>query len=814
MATVESAVETASSASLNTYSPISTLERQNAAPLGQRLILAIQANAACWLEGGVESILKLKGTQGNLSSEVATNPPVSFEESKDDDFDAFAFLHEKGETNEQTTTTGAKKRGIGGFIRKVAKNTTASLERQMQGLAVRMDHGRNPDKILVGMYDPHTQELIGLTEALPMPTERQDMRFEIPLTLPANRRHQPVILKLWMQSGAALLQTAKAAKNYLLGMATLDCHKLSLGVQTLPLTSNVVVGAELTVCVTPDPKFAKVNVDRDWTLTDPDLNAYSSNLHYLPLDQTYVFRGKKPSHWLLATERSTESTVVLPIAAAVMDLAAKASLKSLHHAQSVAKELKTNRHDTNDNSKSTCTLAIVGLTSQNTSATIANISIGWRRPDSMFELELTANETIQISRQGAPLTSSGINYTFHPKVCTEGILPGVLNACGGRLPPAGYLLGSLHFYATFQVNNFFETWEAMISMESFVNKSPKTIQVPLYKNGSPVGDLLMQVEVKLPTEKRKFANIPSNFDGLVSLVGLENLADGVRPVMDSSSESTNDSLRQQQLATMGYFVTAQYIEQHLNLRQSATESFQDRAKAYRQALVNPEIVQPHETKSPKSFRPSSSRSQALLSAIPFNVHVCTLNVNVLDAAQSHPVTNHKAPKLPGAAFHNVTHGAPSDHASGFGNILAGISNVNVSGGLRRLEAKRLECAQALERAQSMLIAAVGTYLVTARKSAMVNHIPARHAEIQGLRWKVFECVHNLHHVTWMCSVRRANVFSQSLGIAVSSYLASVSDENKCEAGWPDVWRRHGFMVCFEGLLSAAGKELGMIEDAR
>jgi len=65
----------------------------------------------------------------------------------------------------------------------------------------------------------------------------------------------------------------------------------------------------------------------------------------------------------------------------------------------------------------------------------------------------------------------------------------------------------------------------------------------------------------------------------------------------------------------------------------------------------------------------------------------------------------------------------------------------------------------------------------------------------------------------MCAVRRANVFSQSLGLAVSSFLASLSDVHKCAAGWPAVWARHGFLVCFEGLLSAAGKELGMIEDA-
>lgn len=189
------------------------------------------------------------------------------------------------------------------------------------------------------------------------------------------------------------------------------------------------------------------------------------------------------------------------------------------------------------------------------------------------------------------------------------------------------------------------------------------------------------------------------------------------------------------------------------------------------------------------------------------MHVSTLNIKLVDSLST-------ANTYTGASFHNITHGAPSDHARGFGNILSGISNTNASGGLRRLEKKRAECADALEKAQNLLIAAVGNFLANARKTSQVNHVPARHAEIQGLRWKVFECVHNLHHVTWMCAVRRANVFSQSLGLAVTSYLTSISDKEKCAAGWPAVWQRTGFLVCFEGLLSAAGKELGMIEDAR
>jgi hypothetical protein len=361
----------------------------------------------------------------------------------------------------------------------------------------------------------------------------------------------------------------------------------------------------------------------------------------------------------------------------------------------------------------------------------------------------------------------------------------VLNSWGGRLPESGYLLGSLYFCLSIQANEYVDLWEATVALEGYVNNKNNSVQVPLLKNGNPVGSLLLHIQVSMPTEKPKFANIPSN-DGLVSLVGLENLADGVNPVMDADASTVPkmDSLRQQQLATMGYFFTVQYLEQHLSIRQSATESFQDRARAYKQGLLQPETVSPHAVRSPKAFRPSSSRPTALLSGIPFNVHVSTLNMNVIDSMHANPSSN----QYPGATFHNVTHGAPSDHARGYGNVLAGISNTNVSGGLRRLEKKRLECAEAAEKAQNQLIAAVGNHLATARKVNQVNHIPARHAEIQGFRWKVFECVHNLHHVTWMCSVRRANVFSQSLGLAVSSYLTSISDLNKCAAGWPDIWR--------------------------
>ena len=199
-------------------------------------------------------------------------------------------------------------------MKKVAASTGAQLERQMQNLAVRMDQGKNPDLVRIAMYDPTSLELLGVTETIPLPPfdQRRDVRFEIPLTVPGSRRQQQVLLKLWIQSGAALLQSTKSAKNYLLGSAMVDCMKLMVpGVTTITLTSALVVGGQLQICAMPDPKFNQV-LTRGWSLTDPDMSGYSSTLNHLPLDQSYVFEGKQPNHWLIAQERTTESSE-LPI---------------------------------------------------------------------------------------------------------------------------------------------------------------------------------------------------------------------------------------------------------------------------------------------------------------------------------------------------------------------------------------------------------------------------------------------------------------------------------------------------------------------
>ncbi len=93
-----------------------------------------------------------------------------------------------------------------------------------------------------------------------------------------------------------------------------------------------------------------------------------------------------------------------------------------------------------------------------------------------------------------------------------------------------------------------------------------------------------------------------------------------------------------------------------------------------------------------------------------------------------------------------------------------------------------------------------------------RHIPPSLPSVTFYRNKAMECTQRLHSLTWDIAVRRANCFSQALGIAVTSYLASLSDGGPAwSQGYASVWVRHGYLITFEGLLSAVGKELGMIE---
>jgi hypothetical protein len=646
---------------------------------------------------------------------------------------------------------------------------------------------------------------------------------------------------------------------------------------TLQLQSNILVDGRVHAWVGRDPKFPILG-GRGWSLVDPDVQtAYQqqqqqqspSSLHRLPLDQSYVFSSNHSTKRItyLATERATESVAVLPVAMAVASLCRDACRISLQHATTVARALKWNRHDDSGGSlsetKASCDLSIghVLLSPQYSSATTTTtttLSLHWQRPDSIFEVELVSHTRlpVQIADGGIPFQAT-VQTTLYPPLCgIDRVLPALKQQYNNdNMPP--FLLGNLLLRlrvnrsssgggvdpfasvgttaagtAAASTNDNDEIWQAVLPLEQYcttttTNQQPMAVPVYHAQSKAQMGTVVLQLSVKLPenpTTERP--STTSSLGGLVSLMGLDTLLEdnGSSPVLDwdvSSSRKvpTDPAMqrRQQQLATMGNFVAHAYLQQHIqNFRSPEMNQIEERYGKYRTALsYNPQgnngTVPSAEDKTPKPFRPSSSRMEVSLSGIPFNVHVHSMAVEQVDQPQN------------GVVFYNVTHGAPSDHARGFGNLIGPNNGTNgatnspvgpVSGGLRRLEMKRAELAKAVFDAQSALIGAVANYFVTARQNQRVlHHIPARHGTTATLRWNVFEATQALHHVTWACAARRANVFSQALGIALTSYLTAISDASRTSTGWPDLWRQHGFLITYEGLLSAAGKELGMIEDA-
>jgi len=334
--------------------------------------------------------------------------------------------------------------------------------------------------------------------------------------------------------------------------------------------------------------------------------------------------------------------------------------------------------------------------------------------------------------------------------------------------------------------------------------------------------------------------------GLVSIVGLSTLTEhlGIAPYLDCDSPPPNQQvaspptvagIRRRQVATMGSFVTPRFLEYMAHVRKRDASLLKDRYDGYYQSLtseVEDESDVPlFKRRTPRPFRPSNSRGDALLAGIGFNVHIQSLSLNILQEDGSNPAMQARQ----AAVTQSVTHGAPADHARGFGEKANEDGNASVGvvgdsskdsaprGGLRRLESRRLEMAKELDDSVTGLISAVGDHFksrsqsTASRQQSSIKpsrHIPPNLPAILHYRTKSMECSQRLHSVTWDIAVRRANCFSQALGIAVTSYMASLSDGGPAwSRGFGGVWARHGYLVVFEGLLSAVGKELGMIEDA-
>jgi len=508
---------------------------------------------------------------------------------------------------------------------------------------------------------------------------------------------------------------------------------------------------------------------------------------------------------------------------------------------------------------------IHNLTSGTERVPVVRMSVSFQRHDSIFEEGIVAG-MVPLLDQSPTHPNEAMKARFCPR-----IMSGVPSNDGFELlhgisgtKPNGKYVGNIRFeventsYANVNDNLIVPSAQSspiggLLELEPYLDQATPSVGkkipvlVPAFdtNSGKRIGTFVLVLQVRALLDgvspSKSADTLPPASMGLVSAVGLDTLMEdlALAPSLDYDPPSSNSQqppsataveMRRRQVATMGTFLTPRYLQNQADgVRSNVTSALCDRYDKYYNSVmsgISPDAkieddshVELFERRIPRPFRPSNSRGDELLAGIGFNVHCQGLSIDVLQ---------NEAVK-PAAVHYNVTHGAPADHAAGFG--VQGVDESTDSGaeassgargGLRRLEMKRVQYAKELDDTISGLIRSVGDHfkmqaqVASARQQAgfkMSRHIPPGVPAIAHYRTKAIEYAQRLNSLTWNIAVRRANCFSQALGIAVTSYLASLSDGSHASKGYAGLWQRHGYLVTFEGLLSAVGKELGMIEDA-
>ena len=775
---------------------------------------------------------------------------------------------------------------------------------------------------LTGEFD----ECLGMTERVEMPKkgniengghDENGVTFQVPILLPPHLMEEQYVqaggivqFKLWIRSGAAIFARNRGLRRYYdVGTATLRLGALKKAIKqqeskqhhatmSMPLLSTLVVDGQVTVTAMKDLKFPPF-CGSGWTLTDPRTDTgYTTDgkkriLFNPPLDQSFIFpiakslegaltqNANTPSI-LLATERATESTLVLPLAVAMSQLFTKATDQSYTHSVEVASKLQYLHGKTlHDPMKALqegyaqCQIELLHFMRYPTDNSFGggqvHVTVNLQRPDSIFEncLGAGALPSFPYDAQANYPPYPAISIPFFPRLVDktdERLLPGLAatnnssyigrvriqlleDGVGGAGSDVFSPIGPAGGVGTSP-----RTLEALIDLEPYLNlnrggddgSTMVESKVMDVRTGKAVGVIVIKIAAHnldgmvdhgsvTNSSESSHGGFPELKGGLLSLVGLDTLLEGSMacyPHCDAQKVENNsmdlngckggceaDQRRIRQLATMGEFLTFDYMDTHSAVtRKQDSKMFQERFEKYHGALLSTlakseEYLSPDKRKDPRPFRPSSSRMDNLLSGIGFNVHV--QNFTVLSITKDD--TSKIASSTVSALFQNVTCGAPADHFRGFSSKSK--DGASFSGGLRRLESARLATAERMKEAQDNLINAVTSYFsrqATERNltGRSMRHVASSDVHMAQLRNAAMDATQNLHRLNWDIAVRRGNCFSQALGIAVTLYLAHVSDAVKLKKGaWAELWKKHGFLITFEGLLSAAGKELGMIEDA-
>ena len=630
-------------------------------------------------------------------------------------------------------------------------------------------------------------------------------------------------IRVQMKSSAAL-----TSKQYLVGSATFSLSEFVEGEKlyfSAPLQSTILTpgsGASLDVFVVRNRKYPPLG-GVGWSLTDPipDVCGALNAPFTPPLEQLYALRDVNnleasfPKSVCLVVERTQESSMVLPISTAVTRLLAEAAMHSARHADSVARCIKSNAlrfrdpvEALDENRHAECILDLCHLTrfdsphSQQQGVAQCQVRIALQAPDCVFERPICASHLPIRHGQAGVNNNDGparIHTTFpfypkrHPDQTGKKVTLGMLRmevrigAEGNQSSPTnsgGPMI-----------------WEGYAEMDSVLDKPGGVfMEVPMfatYPTQRMVATLMVKLSARSPPQRQSGhptsgQTLLSPNKGLLSLFNMDCIIDGM---LDNSKydPSLNNKL--------GDFYAMDWMEEHSKKRHLDAGTLVSRYECYKLALTRPDpglaTLPVYQRKFPSCYRPSSSKSEIILSGIPFNTHVQAVVLEPLVASQAPP-----------RAWHNITCGAAADHARGF---TSANDKPGGAGGVRRLDLRREECERLLKDALQQLQNAVAEYL--AKFNGRRRHVPVDEPYVAHHRAACFRAAQRLAELNWEVAKRRGNLLSQVLGQAITAYLSAVSDVTRSNDSTAQLWIQHGFLLCYEGLLSAAGKETAMIEDA-
>ncbi len=480
----------------NTYDPISDLQKQYEPPLGKRVVLVLNLNSACLVPGGVDTVLKSERGRSQNHAVVDESLEKSMDYMKNlhvsegrSNHGAFDFLNEDGVSSFSSTT---KTSGKGFKLATFGAKLKNHFDRGVTSIAVQAqkvsgDKAEIRDVLTVGAYiqDEQTGEYnvcLGMTERVEMPSISGDdsyggdgITFQVPIVVPWHVLNSSVVnsgqsiqFHLWMRSGASLFAKNRALRRYVwVGSSLLGLDSFAKQIQpklekpfamTIPFNSTFVHGGEMNLTVVPDTKFPTF-CGIGWSLSEPRTDTAYNNvsgkrmLFNAPLDQNYIYALphdlslQNSRKVLLATERLTESSVVLPLAAAYTQLLSRASEASTKHAAELLSKLQClgGADKINDPMKALqqghaqCQIEILHFLRYHNDANAqqvgggkVHVTLNLQRPDSIFEnclasCTILSHPYVQNSNTAIPQYSTPVSVPFYPKIVEKEdprLLPG------------------------------------------------------------------------------------------------------------------------------------------------------------------------------------------------------------------------------------------------------------------------------------------------------------------------------------------------------------------------------------------------------